>query len=81
MTAVIRRPETSTSTRAASLPTTAAPRAVATIAAELAAVLDVDTDETLDGYAAELLYELEDARARQEHTAALRGRLAALRAP
>lgn len=79
MTAVI-RPETATSTRAASLPTVA-PRAVATIAAELAAVLDVDTDETLDGYAAELLYELEDARARQEHTAALRGRLAALRGP
>lgn len=79
MTAVIRRPETSTSTRAA-WPPPSAPRAVATIAAELAAVLDLDTDETLDGYAAELLYELEDARARQEHAAALRARLAALRA-
>lgn len=73
-----RTPEV-TATRTAAPPPDYAPRGVATIAAELADVLDLDPDDTVTGYAAELVWELETARARQDYTAELRARVAALR--
>lgn len=78
MTAVIRRDVAERAARpTASLPPCVL-RSVDAIAAELAGVLDLDQDDAVQGYALQLVWELEAASARREQTAALRARLADL---
>lgn len=76
MTTVIRRDVAERAAPAAALPTSGT-RSVGEISAELAAVLDLDEDDTLTAYAVQLAWELSDARGRADHRAALRALLSA----